>query len=77
MLFLEQNLPNVRSFDGCVSVNVYFSLDGREMLLEEEWLSVEHHQRYIGFISKNGVMQLLRGLLMADPTINYFEKAPC
>ena len=77
MLFLQQNLPNVRSFDGCVSVDAYFSSDDKDMLLEEEWLSVEHHQRYIGFISENGVMQSLRDFLIVDPTISYFEKVPC
>jgi quinol monooxygenase YgiN len=74
---LVENLPNVRSFSGCFSVDVCFSLDGKEMLLAEQWESVQHHQNYIEYISANGVMQLLRSHLIADPDVNYFEKYSC
>jgi len=82
MPFLEKNLPNVRTFSGCLSVDVCFSLegeavDGQLMLLAEVWESVEHHQQYLSYISANGVMQSLRGHFIADPEIRYFEKSAC
>ena len=82
MPFLDENLPNVRAFSGCVSVDVCFSLEGevvngQQMLLAEVWESVEHHQKYLSYISANGVMQSLRGYFVADPEIRYFEKAAC
>ena len=77
MSFLVENSPNVRSFSGCFSVDVCFSLDGKEMLLAEQWESVLHHQNYIEYISANGVMQLLRNHLMADPDVSYFEQSSC
>jgi hypothetical protein len=43
------------------------------MLLAEQWESVQHHQHYIDYIGANGVMQLLRNHLIADPDVSYFE----
>lgn len=72
--FLEANLANVRGFDGCLGVSVYFDQENTEMLLEEEWLSVEKHQTYIGFIEANGVLAKLANFFETPPVIKYFEK---
>lgn len=72
--FLEQNLPNVRGFDGCVGVSVYFDESRSEMLLEEEWLSSEQHHAYIKHIDNNGVLGELAQFLESAPTIKYFIK---
>lgn len=72
--FLKQNLPNVRGFDGCVKVSVYFNNVGSEMLLEEEWLSIKQHQRYIEHIDGNGVLGELAQFLESAPIIKYFKK---
>ena len=42
--FLTQNLQNVRGFDGCLGVRVFFNENNSEMLLEEEWISTGHYQ---------------------------------
>ncbi|MEZ8144324.1 antibiotic biosynthesis monooxygenase [Enterovibrio norvegicus FF-33] len=72
--FLDKNLPNVRGFDGCLSVDVYFDEKGEEMLLEEEWLSIEKHQAYIGYIQQNGVLGELAAFFSSAPVIKYFHK---
>lgn len=72
--FLEKNLPNVRGFDGCLSVTIYFDKGSSEMLLEEEWLSVEHHQTYIKHIESNGILGELAAFLVSDPVIKYLQK---
>jgi quinol monooxygenase YgiN len=72
--FLEKNLPNVRSFDGCIGVTVYFDKESTEMLLEEEWLSVEQHQAYLKFIENNGVLGALASFLASPPVIKYLQK---
>ena len=71
--FLEKNLPNVRGFDGCISVNVYFDEEGGEMLLEEEWLCIEQHKAYINHIENNGVLGELAAFLASAPDIKYFQ----
>ncbi len=73
--FLTENLPNVRSFDGCLYVNVLFNIEKQEMLLEEQWESIQHHQHYIDHISNNGVMGELMAFFEARPEIKHFEKS--
>ncbi len=72
--FLEKNLPNVRGFDGCMSVTVYFDKNRSEMLLEEEWLSIEHHQSYMKHIESNGILKELAAFLASAPAIKYLQK---
>ena len=57
--FLEENLPNVRGFDGNQRVDVLFDEHKQTMLLDEDWASVKHHQAYIGFIQENGILDQL------------------
>ncbi|WP_295895604.1 antibiotic biosynthesis monooxygenase [uncultured Vibrio sp.] len=71
--FLESNLPNVRGFTGNRRVSVLFDQDSNEMLLDEEWASVESHQAYIQFIAENGVLEKLGRFLETPPQIKYFE----
>ena len=72
--FLEKNLPNVRSFDGCMSVSIYFDKTNLEMLIEEEWLSIEHHQTYMKYIESNNVLSQLASFFESPPVIKYFKK---
>jgi len=72
--FLEKNLPNVRGFNGCTNVTVYFDKDRTEMLLEEEWLSIVHHQSYMKHIESNGILKELAQFLASVPVIKYLEK---
>lgn len=71
--FLEDNLPVVRGFKGCIQVRVFFDALSNEMLLEEEWLSQDHHQAYLRFIDANGVLAQLASFLEQPPTIKYFN----
>ncbi|OUS24643.1 hypothetical protein A9Q99_24055 [Gammaproteobacteria bacterium 45_16_T64] len=72
--FLVENLPNVRSFDGCMGVTVYFNEDTHSLLLEEEWLSQQQHGNYLQSITDNGIMAKLGSFLAGPPTIEYFSK---
>lgn len=74
--FLETNLPNVRGFAGALGVSIFHDAESDSFLIFEEWLSREHHQRYISFISENGVMAELVAFLDGPPSVQYFEKLP-
>lgn len=71
--FLEKNLPNVRGFQGNTKVKVLFDEESSEMLLDEDWLSIESHKAYLGFINENGVLAELGGFLAEPPQIKYFK----
>ncbi|MFD2205486.1 putative quinol monooxygenase [Kiloniella antarctica] len=72
--FLAENLPNVRAFDGNKRVNIFIDKANNEMLIDEDWSSPEHHQRYMEFISNNGIMEQLAAFLTLPPTIKYFDQ---
>ncbi|PMJ90742.1 antibiotic biosynthesis monooxygenase [Vibrio sp. 10N.261.55.A7] len=72
--FLELNLPNVRGFKGNRRVTVFYDQHNDEMLLDEEWTSIESHQHYIQCISENGVLEKLSRFLETPPSIKYFEQ---
>lgn len=74
MLFLKANLPNVRNFEGCVSVEGVFNQEDNEVLFYEVWVSKAHHTRYLEFISGNGVMNELASFLLALPLIEYYNQ---
>jgi quinol monooxygenase YgiN len=74
MPFLEANLPNVRGFSGCLSVTVLLNKESGKMVFDEEWQSIDHHQKYIKFISENGVMAELGSFLKSPPEIEYLER---
>jgi len=71
--FLKLNLPNVRNFQGCKSVRIYFNKDTNEMAINEIWESKESHHNYIKFISENGVMSELVSYLSNKPNIKYYD----
>lgn len=71
--FLEENLPAVRSFSGCFQVAVLLSPDKTQMLFDEEWYDLAHHEAYIASIEKNGVLHALASYLEAPPEILYFD----
>ncbi|USE69630.1 antibiotic biosynthesis monooxygenase [Pseudoalteromonas maricaloris] len=72
--FLEHNLPNVRGFKGNLQVSVLYDEKNDEMLLDEEWLTIESHLAYLNFINNNGVLEKLSSFLSAPPNIKYFNK---
>ena len=72
--FLQQNLPNVRRFNGCFSVEVLLNKEENKMVFFEEWESKEHHRNYIDFIVENGVMEQLNSFLTGPPSVDYYER---
>ncbi len=70
--FLKQNLPNVRQFPGNIRVNILFDPSRKEMLIDEDWASIEEHKAYIKFITENGIMQELVTYFLVPPIVKYF-----
>ena len=72
--FLEENLANVRGFDGALSVTLYFDAETRAFLIHEEWRSREHHRAYLAFIEERGVMAALLGFMQGPPDVTYYDR---
>lgn len=74
IVFLKQNLPTVRNFTGNIRVDIFFDQAKQEMLIDEDWKSIEHHQKYIEFITENGIMDSLMSYFLAPPSVKYFTQ---
>ena len=72
--FLEENLPNVRGFDGALSVTLYYDQATRAFLIHEEWVSKAHHQAYLAFIEERGVIASLMGFMEGPPKVTYYDR---
>ncbi len=72
--FLEANLPNTRSFSGCMNVTVFIDQKSGKMIFDEEWISVDDHKEYINAIAGNGVMDELVSFLESPPEIKYLDR---
>ncbi|WP_421781782.1 hypothetical protein [Kiloniella litopenaei] len=73
IIFLQQNLPNVRNFHGNKRVEIFFDRAKQEMLIDEDWKSVEDHQKYIKYITDNGIMANLISYFLEPPSVKYFN----
>lgn len=74
--FLEKNLPNVRGFDGCLSVSILHNPETNGFLIYEEWKSEAHHKGYIDAIRPSGVLNQLSSYLTRVPSIKYYTRLP-
>ncbi|MEJ2116959.1 MAG: antibiotic biosynthesis monooxygenase [Alphaproteobacteria bacterium] len=72
--FLQKNLPNTRSFSGSLGVSLFYDQETRNFLISEEWLSREHHQNYIKFVTDNGALSQLASYLEGPPVIKYYSR---
>ena len=60
----EEGLSVTRAYEGAIRIETLLSNDSDDVILYEEWESVEHHQAYLGwrvetgladFMSSNGI----------------------
>ena len=71
--FIEEKLPAVRGFTGCMHVSICLNEESGDLLFNEKWSSKEAHENYLLSIQNNGVMSQLIGYLSVPPSVTYFE----
>ncbi|MBL6635764.1 MAG: antibiotic biosynthesis monooxygenase [Ilumatobacteraceae bacterium] len=55
----EEGLSVTRAYDGAIGVQTLLSNDSDDVVLYEEWESVEHHQAYVGWRVETGLADFL------------------
>ena len=55
----EEGLSVTRAYDGAKRVETLLSNDSNDVVLYEEWESVEHHQGYVGWRVETGLADFL------------------
>lgn len=74
--YLAEILPDTRSYDGCLGIDVQFNLDDPgNMVLVEQWESRGHYEKYLQWRAETGVVAKLVSMLAGPPSIRYFERA--
>ena len=69
-------LPDTRSYDGCINLNVYQNQDDSDVLvLVENFESKAHYEKYVAWRVETGVMQQLGDSLAEPPSIRFFDLA--
>ncbi len=71
---LKGILPDTRSYDGNIGINVIRNLDDQDVLvLVEEWESKAHYEKYLAWRTETGVMDTLMEMVAEPPSIRYFD----
>ena len=79
-------LPDTRSYDGCISLNVYQNQDDSDvMVLVENFETKAHYEKYLAWREETekylawreetGVLQQLGDALEGPPSIRFFDLA--
>lgn len=72
---LEGMLVDTRNFDGFVDISVIQNQDDHNnIILVEGWESLEHYQKYLGWRSERGDMDVLASFLSEPPSIRHFDR---
>ena len=60
---LEDTLNETRSFDGCLSLEVFYEKKTNSYLAIEKWQSVSHYDKYLEWRIQTGIEKVLNPLL--------------
>ena len=55
----EEGLSVTRAYEGAIRVETLLSNDSDDVILYEEWETVEHHQAYVGWRVETGLADFL------------------
>ena len=73
--FLQQVLPDTRSYAGCQGIDIYGNADDpSNLVFYERWDSRDHYQKYLSWRTETGVLDQLSAKLTAPPKIRYYER---
>jgi quinol monooxygenase YgiN len=56
-------LGDTRSYDGCIKVDVYEDRGNSTITLVEEWETLSHQQKYLGWRIETGIQEATKDIL--------------
>ena len=56
-------LGETRAYDGCIKVDVYEDRGNSTITLVEEWETLSHQQKYLGWRIETGIQEATRDIL--------------
>lgn len=69
----KEILPDTRSYDGCIDVDVYQNQDDPDVVvLVEQWQSRAHYEKYFAWRVESGLVAQLGEAIDGPPSLRYF-----
>jgi len=56
-------LDDTRAYDGCIKVDVYEDKSSSTITLVEEWETLAHQQKYLGWRIETGIQEATKDIL--------------
>lgn len=73
--FFKDVLPDTRSYDGCIRLDVYRGQDKPDTVtLVEKWETRSKYEAYLSWRQETGVLDALGGIVAGPPSIRFFDK---
>jgi quinol monooxygenase YgiN len=67
-------LPDTRSYDGCIGVQVVGNQDDAlNLILLETWETRQQYEKYLGWRDETGALEALGAMLSQPPSIRYYD----
>jgi quinol monooxygenase YgiN len=74
-LFIAKCLTETRSYDGCISIDIYEDADKKGcFVFYEKWESIDAYEAYLNWRTEQGVMDEIGAMLANAPEINYYNR---
>ena len=71
---LKNILPDTRSYDGCIEVQVVGNQDDPlNIILLETWETREQYEKYLAWRAETGALDALGAMLSEAPSIRYYD----
>ena len=71
---MKQNMPETRTYEGCLGIDVYENLDQPgNLIVYQRWESRAHHEQYLAWRTEEGGFGNTVAMGEAPPSIRYFE----
>lgn len=75
LAMVKEVAPDTRSYDGCVSFDIWLDTDTTgNVLFYEIWESRAQQEKYLAWRAETGVIDAMGEFLAAPPVISYFDK---
>ncbi len=72
--YMREILPDTRSYDGCVGLNITQNMDDpTSFAVVEQWDTRQHYEAYLQWRTDTGVLGKLAEKMDGEPSIRFFS----
>jgi quinol monooxygenase YgiN len=73
--FIEKCLTETRSYDGCISIDIYEDANKKgNFVFYENWENINAYEAYLNWRVEQGVMDKIGAMLATAPDIKYYDR---